>query len=82
MAVDDGVGAAIGTTGDAWEAGYEMGRLGAQLAARPVRVRVGLTIRAVNRGPAGVLARRHGYELHSRDGAEAGSLWVEFWPLR
>ena len=41
---------AAGSAADWWEAGFEMGRLDQQLAARLLPDRVGLTIRRVNRG--------------------------------
>lgn len=63
----------------------EMARLDAQLAARPVREKVGLTIRAIHRHAAETIARRHHYDLHAHDlravdVGEDGLVWVEFWP--
>jgi hypothetical protein len=72
---------AAGSAADWWEAGFEMGRLDQQLAARVLPDRVGLTIRRVNRGGAEVIARRRGYALHVQDVEEPGALWAEFWPV-
>ncbi|PVY97067.1 hypothetical protein [Actinomycetospora cinnamomea] len=79
---------ATGTTGptgvatdDRWAAGFEMGRLDQQLAARVLRdQKVGLTIRASNREEAALIAGRHGYELHIGEVEEPGCVWAEFWP--
>jgi hypothetical protein len=71
----------IGMAADPWRAGFEMGRLDQQLAARVLRdQKVGLTIRSVNRDEAAVIARRHGYELHVQEIEEPGRVWAEFWP--
>lgn len=73
--------AAGGSAADWWEAGFEMGRLDQQLAARVLTDRkVGLTIRRVNRGGAEVIARRRGYALHVQEVEEPEALWAEFWP--
>jgi hypothetical protein len=74
-------GAAEDMADDRWAAGFEMGRLDQQLAARVLRdQKVGLTIRAANRDEAAVIARRHGYELHVTEVEEPDRLWAEFWP--
>ena len=74
-------GATGAATDDRWAAGFEMGRLDQQLAARVLRdQKVGLTIRATNREQAAVIGRRHGYELHVQEVAEPGYVWAEFWP--
>ena len=66
---------------DLWTAGFEMGRLDQQLAARVLRdQKVGLTIRRINRDEAAAIARRHGYELHVHDVEEPEHVWAEFWP--
>jgi hypothetical protein len=66
---------------DLWTAGFEMGRLDQQLAARVLRdQKLGLTIRRVNRDEAAVIARRHGYVLHVHDVEEPDRVWAEFWP--
>lgn len=70
-----------GPAEDAWVAGYEMGQLDAQLAARRVRETVGLTIRASNRDAAVTIARRHGYVLRVGAAAEPGFLWARFVPI-
>jgi hypothetical protein len=72
----------VSSAADWWEAGFEMGRLDQQLAARVLAdQKVGLTIRRVNRGGAEVIARRRGYALHVQEVEEPGVLWVEFWPM-
>jgi len=72
----------VSSAADWWEAGFEMGRLDQQLAARVLAdQKVGLTIRRVNRGGAEVIARRRGYALHVQDVEEPGALWAEFWPM-
>ena len=71
----DGVG-----VDEAWTAGWEMGRLDAQLAARPARTRAGLSIRARSAGAAEEIAGRHGYRLQLREAGEAGWLWAELCP--
>ena len=65
---------------ESWIAGYEMGRLDAQLAARRVREVVGLTVRAVNREAVGELGDRHGYTVSFGVAAEPGFLWARFEP--
>lgn len=72
-------GIAAGT--ELWAAGFEMGQLDQQLAARVLRdQKVGLTIRSVNRDKAAAIARRRGYELHLKEIEEPGHVWAEFWP--
>ena len=58
----------------------DMVLLDRQLAARPRRERVGLTIRDRHRDEAAAIARRHGYELHLAAVAEPGCVWAEFRP--
>ncbi|MEJ2885760.1 hypothetical protein [Actinomycetospora aeridis] len=66
---------------DQWTAGFEMGRLDQQLATLVLRDRtVGLSIRSVNRAEAEEIARRRGYELRVREGAEPGQVWAVFSP--
>ena len=75
-----GAGATAGISADErWAAGFEMGRLDQQLAARR-RERVGLTIPDRRREEAAAIARRHGYELHVQAVEEPGRVWAEFWP--
>ncbi|MDD7968919.1 hypothetical protein [Actinomycetospora lemnae] len=65
-----------------WAAGFEMGRLDQQLAARILRdQKVGLTIRSVNSGEAAVIARRYGYELDVSPVEEPGRVWAVFSPV-
>lgn len=65
---------------EAWTAGLEMGRLDAQLAARPARTRAGLSVRTRNARAAEEIAGRHGYRLQWREAGEAGWLWAELRP--